>query len=174
MKTTLHMTLMALMAALLVAFQVALAMVPNVEVVTIIFIVLSLIFPLYWSVTLAFVFTILEMLIWGYGDWVLSYFIAWPFLVLMTYLMKNQLSNEKRIAVWSGLYGFSFGIYSTLTHMMLYGWNAGIAYYVSGVFPFDIIHGFANFTIALLLSKPLYQVILTLYQRMRGNYVHNH
>lgn len=174
MRTTLHMTLLAIMAALLVAFQVALSMIPNVEVVTLLFIILALIFPLYWSVTLAFVFTILEMLIWGYGDWVLSYLIAWPVLVLITYGLKRWLTNEKTVALWSGIYGVTFGVYSTIVYMGLYGWSAGVAYYLAGVFPFDLIHGFANFTLALLLFKPVYTVILTLYQRMRGPYVNHH
>lgn len=173
MKTTQAITLLGIMAVVLVALQVALSSLPNVEVVSLLFILLALIFPLTWSLSLAFIFTLLEMLVWGYGDWVLSYFIAWPLLVILATGLKTWLHNEKRIAIFSGLFGFSFGLYSAIVHAALYGIEAGISYFLAGVWFFDSLHGIANFTLALILSKPLYTVILSLYQRMRGTYV-NH
>lgn len=74
--STKKITRIALFSAILFASQVALAVLPNVEVVSFLIILFTLLYgkEMYFTVT---VFTMLEGLMYGFGMWWWSYLYVW-------------------------------------------------------------------------------------------------
>lgn len=83
-----------LMAAAIECAKVVLMALPNIEVVTLLIAVFSFVFG--WQGVLATViFVAVEPLIWGFGTWVISYFIYWP-LVAVVFLLLGRVRFKRR------------------------------------------------------------------------------
>ncbi|MBO5772692.1 MAG: hypothetical protein J6R37_02705 [Clostridia bacterium] len=78
----------AVMTALLECAKLALSLVPNVELVTLLCAIFGSVFGI-WAVVASFVFVLVEFLIWGFGPWLISYAIHWP-LVTMLFCLLNK------------------------------------------------------------------------------------
>ncbi|MCL2675258.1 MAG: hypothetical protein FWE84_01530 [Firmicutes bacterium] len=78
----------ALIAAILVAGKESIALIFGVEVVTLTIIVCAFVFPPRVSITAAVVFCTLEWLIYGFGYWVVAYYLYWPPLALVASLLR--------------------------------------------------------------------------------------
>ena len=64
------------------------------------------------------------------------------------------------------MFGLSFGALCGITDIFVLGGIApAVAKWTSGVL-FDVVHGVANFVIALLLFKPMRQLMQKLYTRI--------
>ena len=82
------------MAAAIECAKVVLMALPNIEVVTLLIAVFSFVFG--WQGVLATViFVAVEPLIWGFGTWVISYFIYWP-LVAVVFLLLGRVRFKRR------------------------------------------------------------------------------
>jgi energy-coupling factor transport system substrate-specific component len=166
--------LISFLAVGLFVAQVALASIPNVELVSLLFILISLFLPLTATLLVSFIFTILQMMIWGMGDWVLGYFWIWPVWVLIIYAFKPlNKRHVERWAILSGLWGFLFGALFALHHGILYGFNTMIAYYIQGI-SFDIIHAVSNYIITSLAFAPLSIVVCKLASKYQGERYESH
>ncbi len=76
------------MAAAIECAKLVLMALPNIEAVTLLVAVFSFVFG--WQGLLAtVVFVAIEPLIWGFGTWVISYFIYWP-LVSVVFLLLGR------------------------------------------------------------------------------------
>ena len=134
----------------------ALAFIPNVELVSL----LVILFTLYFGKKILFVipaFILLEGCIYGFGLWWIMYLYVWPFLALITYIMRKQES----VWVWaimSGSFGLAFGALCSIPYIVLSGPKAAFAWWVSGI-PFDILHCVSNFVLCLVLFNPLSKVM---------------
>lgn len=130
----------------------ALAFLPNVELVTLLFILYTLTFGrkvLY--VVPAFI--LLEGTIYGFGLWWVMYLYTWPLLVFITWLFRRQES----VLFWSvlsGVFGLMFGALCSIPYFIGGGVAAGVAWWIAGI-PYDILHCIANFLICLILYVPL-------------------
>ena len=175
MKTTHRIILIGLLSALLVVVQVALAAIPNVELVSFLFLMYAITLPLSMSLSIAVVFATLQMLVWGMGDWVIGYYWIWAFWVILVYLLKRlNLTSEYRWALLSGLWGFLFGILFAVNHGVLYGLNYSVAYWIKGV-SFDIIHAISNYIVVVVLFVPTHKLFERLLTTFKGNhYESNH
>ena len=160
--------LISFLAVGLFVAQVALAALPNVQLVSLLFILISLFLPLSSTLLVSLLFTILQMLFWGMGDWVIGYLWIWPVWVFIIYTFKstNKLHAD-RWAILNGLWGFLFGALFALHHGVIYGFNTMIAYYIRGI-SFDIIHGVSNYIITSLAFTPLSVVIRQLARHYQG------
>ena len=136
---------LGLLGALLVVLQVSMALLPNIEPV-------SLLVMVYTAV--------LEALIWGVSTWVLSYLYVWAVLAVLAWLLRGM---ESRVgwAVLSGAFGLAFGALCALVYLPVGGWQMFAATWVAGI-PFDLLHGAGNFAIALVLFQPCRRVLATL------------
>ena len=151
-----ELTLMGMMVALLEVVKVALMLLPNIELVSL-FIVLFTLFLGKKVLLVVMAFSLLECLIWGFGIWSIGYFYIWPILVIVTLVLKKHSSS----LVWAivlGFFGLFFGGFFAITTLITSGIEAAIAYWISGLL-FDIIHCVSNFFIALVLFKPLNNVL---------------
>ncbi len=155
-KTMKHKTyeivLLGMLGAIAYVGQVALSFLPNIEVVSVLFLVYTKVFrkkalfPIY-------VFVLLEGVFWGFGSWWIMYLYVWTVLWGITMLFsKNDLPLFW--AVINGAFGLSFGAMCSVTQGVLYGIGSGFAYFISGI-PYDILHCVGNFFTALFLYKPL-------------------
>ena len=158
-------TLIAILSASLTAGKLVLSVVPNVEVVTFLFITYTVLFGLKRSLATAFVFVTTEILIYGFGTWILGYYILWPMLILITHFMAKRFKSEYVYAGLASVFGFTFGLFFALFESIFYGLSYAIPYWISGI-PFDIVHGFSNFLIVFVLFKPLTRTIQTAKEKM--------
>ena len=134
----------------------ALAFLPNVEMVTLLFILYTLTF----GRKVLFVvpaFILLEGTIYGFGLWWVMYLYAWPLLVLLTWLFRKQ-ENVLFWSVFSGAFGLMFGALCSIPYYIGGGMAAGLAWWIAGI-PYDILHCVANFTICLILFVPLKRIL---------------
>lgn len=147
-----ELTALAVFAALMIALQVALAGLPNIEMVTLL-IILATVHLGKKSMLSVAVFILVEGLIFGFGLWWINYLYVWPLLVLIV-LALRKWSHPVLWAMVAGIYGLSFGTLCSLPYFITGGWGAGIGYIVGGI-PFDIPHCIGNIALTALLWYPL-------------------
>lgn len=151
---TKDVALVGLLAAVITAAKQALSFLPNIEIVTLLFIVFTVTFGAKRALMVSVIFTTLQIAIYGFATWLLVYYFIWPMLIIVSALMKRKLKTEYGFAVLAGLYGLTFGLICAVFESFFYGAAYGIAYWVRGI-PFDLIHGVSNFITVLLLYRPL-------------------
>lgn len=151
------LTRIALCGAILFVSQVALASLPNCELVTVLVVALTLTLGKEVIIT-CIVFAFLEMLVWGAGLWVLMYFYVWPGLVIIVLGLKKVIKDDTFLwAVVMGIWGLSYGLMCSLIYLPV-GVSYAVVWWIAGI-PFDIIHGISNFITGLVLLKPLMKVL---------------
>ena len=163
--TTRKLVALSLLAAVMVGLQVALAALPNIEAVSLLVMVYTVVLGSGVAYILA-VFVVLEMLLWGVHTWVLSYLYVWAVLAALAWLLRRM---ESRLgwALLSGAYGLSFGALCALVYLPVGGWRMFAATWVAGI-PFDLLHCGGNFVMALLLFRPCRRVLALLWVRIEG------
>ena len=150
-------TRIALLSAILYVSKVALEFLPNVELVSLLTVLYTLVFgkEAFLIVT---VFNLFELIQWGFGTWWVSYLYVWPLLVLITLLLKKIIKEEFLIwSVVSGLFGLIFGSLFAIVYLPVDPAYA-LAYWISGL-PWDVWHGVCNFVLMLVIGKPLYLLL---------------
>ena len=81
------------MAATLECGKLVLSFLPNIEVVSILTALYGFVFG--WAgVLAAFIFVMIEPLIWGFGPWFITYLIYWP---LLAFVFINDTIFRKHI-----------------------------------------------------------------------------
>lgn len=160
--------LIGILSASITGGKMVLSAIPNVEIVTLLFMVYTVVFGIRRALFVSVIFSTTEILLWGVHTWLLTYYIIWPLLILLTAALSRFLKGEFSRAILAGAFGLTFGIYFALVEAMLYGLNYGFVYYVRGI-PFDIIHGASNFIVVLMLFKPLERML----GRLAKNYTEN-
>ena len=158
--------LMAMMGTLLVVSKEALAFLPNVELVSLLTILFTLVFGKRAVGALA-VFLLLEGVLYGFGTWWVMYLYIWPLLALLTWLFR-WMTHAWQWAIFSGLYGLAFGTLCSLFYLPVGGLKMVIAWIISGL-TFDLVHAGGNFLLALLLYHPLRKALDQLEKRLPKN-----
>ncbi len=156
------LAIVALLAAALMVVQVALALVPNVELVSFLVVVSTLTFRRR-AVYAIYIFALLEGLIYGFGVWWFMYLYVWTILAGAAWLLRRNTS----VVVWaavSGGFGLLFGALCAIPYFFIGGVSMGIAYWIAGI-PFDLIHCVSNALVMLALYKPVRAVFDKLRQR---------
>ena len=154
---------LGVMVALLEVSKIALAIIPNVELVSLLLIVFTCaVGRKAYLVTIGY--AMIECLLWGMGTWVIMYLYVWPILVATVRLMqKMHIESVLAYSIASGAFGLLFGAFSSITYVVIGGWSMGVSWWINGI-PFDLIHGASNFIICLVLFKSVrkiaYKVIL--------------
>lgn len=156
-----------MLGAIAFASQVALSFLPNIEIVSILFLVYTQVlgkkalFPIY-------TFVGLEIVYWGFNTWCIMYLYVWAVLFLITLLFRKNTS----VIIWAvinGAFGLCFGALCSLTHAAFFGIPSGFAYFISGI-PFDIIHCVGNFVTALVLYVPLHYALTKIKSQLLTNH----
>ena len=152
-----EIAMLAAAGALLYGIQVVLAALPNIEGVTLLIILFSLVFGrrVLWSVAM---FIMLEGLTYGFGLWWFFYLYVWPLLTIFVLLLKRFIGESLfGWAVFSAAFGLLFGFFYALQFLFYGGFPEMLATWIAG-FPFDISHCIGNFLLCIALFKPLLHV----------------
>ena len=147
-----ELTALAVFAALMIALQVAMAGLPNIELVTLL-IILATVHLGHKALLSVAVFVLVEGLIFGFGLWWINYLYVWPILVLIV-LVLRKWSHPVLWAIVAGFYGLAFGTLCSVPYFITGGWGAGIGYIIGGL-PFDIPHCIGKIALTALLWYPL-------------------
>ena len=148
----LSVCLMAMMGVLLVVSKEVLAFLPNVEILTLLIILFTLVFRKLVIGALS-VFLLLEGLLYGFGIWWIMYLYIWPLLALLVWLFR-WMKRPWQWAVFAGLYGLAFGALCSLVYWSMWSFPAIIGWIAAG-FLFDCNHAAFNFLLCLFLYRPL-------------------
>lgn len=168
-----RLVLLSLLAAGALVLQVSLSSLPNIELVTLWFLVLSLHISFKESLLVVAIFTLLEALVWGIGDWVLAYvwiWTLWIFLVRMASVWFKD--NSHAWALLGAVFGLVFGLLFALQHALLYGPTMGMIYWFRGI-SFDIIHAFSNYSLILILFTPMNKLMRKLFRKWEQDASYN-
>lgn len=141
-----------LCGALLLAVQIVLSPLPNIELVSLLVIVYTLTLG---SDTLyiIYLFALLEGVVYGFGLWWFTYLYVWTLLYLAVRALRG-IDSAVLWAVIAAIYGLLFGTLTSVPYFITGGVGGGVAYILGGL-TFDFLHCGGNFVLVLLLYKPL-------------------
>lgn len=150
---------LGILSSLLIAVQVGLAFLPNIELVSFLVIIFTLVYRRKVIFILS-VFILVEGIIYGFGLWWLNYLYIWAILAVITGLLR-KMDSALGWALVSGLFGLFFGALCAIPYLFMGGWQLAFSYWVSGLI-FDIAHCIGNFVLCLLLYRPVYSLLCKL------------
>ena len=161
--TVRELALFSVLGALTFAAKYVMAMLPNIEPVSLMVMLFAVVFgrkclyPVYLYVTM-------EILFFGLGLWNVNYLYVWLILAVAAYLLRG-MESPLGWAMVSGVFGLLFGALCGIVDIFIGGFPYAVAKWISGI-PFDIMHCAGNFVIALLLFRPMRQLMEKLYRKM--------
>lgn len=151
-----QLILFALLAAIMVVFKEVNPIRMNIEIVSTLIVVYTCIFA--WRAFIpVYVFVFVETALYGFEIWTINYLYIWSVLVLAALPLRNYRSPVLW-AVVAGVFGLLFGALCAIPYFFISGAGAAVAYWIDGL-KFDFIHCAANFTLTLVLYRPLYKLI---------------
>lgn len=154
-----QLTLFAMLGAMMFAGKLVMAAIPNVEPVSLLVMLLAVCFG--WSGLYAVaVYVLLEILVFGFQLWSISYLYVWLLLFVAAYILR-RMKHPLEWALLSAAFGIGFGAFCAIPYWIVGGWAAAVSWWVAGI-PWDLVHGVGNFVIALLLFVPLRKVLMGL------------
>ncbi len=159
-----ELILFGILGALTFALKLCMAALPNIEPVSLCLMVYGVVFGLK-ALYPTFVYVTLEILCFGLGLWNVYYLYVWPILVCLAIFLR-EMKQPLGWALVSAVFGLLFGALCGIVDFFIGGFGYAIAKWASGI-PFDIAHCIGNFCIALVLFKPLRELLEKLYPRLR-------
>jgi energy-coupling factor transport system substrate-specific component len=139
--------------AILEASKLALDLLPNIEVVTLLFIVYTIFYGRK-TILVAIGFTAIECFLKGFNVWSFMYLYIWPLLIIIVYYANRHKVGYGFYCILSGFFGLFFGMFCSIPYLFIGGWSMAITWWIAGI-PYDIIHCVSNFVLCLLLFNPL-------------------
>lgn len=147
---------LAFFAAMMYVAQVALAPLPNIELVSL-FVALATrrygaraLFPVY-------AFVALQGATYGFGLWFVNYLYVWAALWALSMALR-RMESALGWALALGGFGLFFGALCAVPYLFITGPAGALAYWVSGI-PFDLMHAAGNAACGLLLMNPLHRAL---------------
>lgn len=148
--------LSGLLGGLLFAAKMAMAPLPNIEPVSLLVMLYAVCFG--WRGLYAvYVYVLLEYAAWGLQLWSVCYLYVWLVLFCLARLLR-KMESPFGWAALSGFFGLGFGALCALTYWAAGGWGLALSWWLAGI-PWDVLHGAANFAIALALFRPLRRLL---------------
>ena len=168
MNATKRICLLAVLTATLTGGKTALALIPNIEIVTLLFIVYAFVFGWRNTIIVSVVFVVIEIFIWGFNLWwVILYLIYWPLLVTAAAVLPRKLGNGRLVAAIAFGIAFTvfFGVLSTFIEIIFMG-GVGSGFFwqffgwrdIAGI-PFFTAHIVSNAIILPVLVPVLYKTL---------------
>ncbi len=148
---------LGLSLAILEASKLALDMLPNIEVVTLLFIVYTIFYGRK-TILLAIGFTAIECFLKGFNVWSFMYLYIWPLLIVIVLYANMKKVGYVFYCILSGFFGLFFGMFCSIPYLFIGGWSMAVTWWIAGI-PYDIIHCISNFVLCLLLFKPLCNIM---------------
>lgn len=166
--------LIAVLAPILNITKLAMALIPNVEPITLLIIIYTLIFGFRKTMIITLIFVFIEGLMYGINMYFLQYLFVWPLLVILTYIFKKSIKENFFLwSIFSGAFGVLFGVLSSIP-LMIFSETFAYSSIITGL-PFDAIHLVGNYFLMLLLGEKIYSILKKYYGNLyrKGGYYEN-
>ena len=126
--------LVGITAATVECAKLALSALPNIEIVTLLIALYGYVFGWY-GVLSAIIFVSIEPLIYGFGTWVVAYYIHWPIVAVVFMLLgKMRVKNRWIISAIAVLLTVFFGFLTSLIDVGLLSGNFDNFFYRFAVY----------------------------------------
>lgn len=158
------MVLFGILGAMTFGAKYVMSFLPNVEPVSLMVMLFAAVFGKKW-VYPVYLYVGMEVLFYGIGLWNINYLYTWAVLAVCARFLRG-MEHPLGWALLSGVFGLAFGALCGIVDVFIGGFPYAAAKWVSGI-PFDIAHCVGNFVIALVMFKPLRQLMEKLYKQMR-------
>ena len=155
-KSVRWLTTAALMSAASFTGRLLFQSVPNVQPLTTIIIICTLVFGFYFGVTVATLSILISNLFLGMGVWTLAQIAAFASICLITFILNPILKKLPLVilAFYAGVMGYWFGFIISIVQAPFFGIQKFWVYYLQGV-SFDTFHAVGNFVFFLILYPVL-------------------
>ena len=157
------MCLYGILGAMLFALKFAMSPLPNIEPVSLLLIIYTIVFGIKAIYPLG-IYIILEFLIYGFNFWSIAYLYIWLILIIAVIIVSKITKNNLSPLLWalvSGIFGMLFGALYIPLCIISGGFAFAATWWISGL-PYDIVHCVANFILCIILFKPITNTLLKL------------
>ena len=170
-SAALSAALVGVMAATIECSKLALAAIPNVELVTLLIALYSYTFGSV-GVCASFIFVLVEPLVWGFGSWFVSYLIYWPALAIVFWVLgRSRIKNRFTLTLIAVAMTFVFGIITSLVDIGIFSGSYDnfsyrfFIYYARGIW-FYAVQIVTNAILFLTVFTPLSNLILKIKNKL--------
>ena len=160
-----EITLYAMLGSLTFGAKYVMALLPNIEPVSLCVMVYTVVFGKKAVYPISG-YVALEILFYGLGLWNLNYLYIWLILAAAAYLLRG-MTAPLGWAVLSAAFGLLFGALCAPVDVFVGGFGYAAAKWVSGI-PFDLAHCAGNFAMALVFFAPLRRLLERESNRQHG------
>lgn len=162
-KSVRWLTTAALMSASSFTGRLLFQSIPNVQPLTTIIIICTLVFGFYFGSTVAILSIMISNLFLGMGVWTIAQIVAFLSICGITFLLKPLLNKLPLIilALYAGIMGYWFGFIISVIQAPFFGIQKFWIYYLQGI-SFDTFHAVGNFIFFLIL----YPILLPLFKKV--------
>lgn len=165
MGTARKVALYGILGGVMFSTKLALAFLPNVEPVSLLVMLYAVCFG--WEGLYAvYAYVFLEYAVWGVGLWSACYLYVWLILFAFARALRG-MESPLGWAALSGSFGLLFGALCAIVYLFAGGPAMAFSWWSTGI-PMDLIHGGANFVLALFLFLPLRKLLTRLVLRQIG------
>lgn len=158
------MVLFGMLGAMTFAAKYVMSGLPNIEPVSLMVMLFAVVFGRKW-VYPVYLYVLMEILFYGISLWNINYLYIWAVLAIAA-LCLRRMESSLAWAMVSGTFGLLFGALCAVVDVFIGGFSYAVTKWISGI-PFDIAHCIGNFFIALVLFKPLRQLMEKLYVKLK-------
>lgn len=159
-----EITLCAMLCMIMYGSYILLSGVLYLEAVTFTTILIAVLFPLKLSLTAAFCFGLINILLQGIFPWSIMYLIIFPLYVLVAYRLRESIITSELVqVVICFLFSFLIGQFADLPYILFSG-KITIVYMLIGL-KTSLIQGFLSALLANFLFKKAYDRI---YKYLKG------
>ncbi len=148
----------AMLGAALYVAQLALAVLPNVELVSLLIVIFTLLFKRD-AIYVCLVYVMFTGFQWGFGLWWATYLFVWPLFAIVVNRLAGVIGENWQ--AWSfvlGVFGLAFGALFAIPYIFVISPKYALTYWIAGI-PWDITHCVANFVLATVLGKRLHTIL---------------
>ena len=169
--TILEITLFALMGALMFASKFAMQHLPNVHLICVFIICLTVVFR--WKALVSiYLYVLLEGLVFGFTFYWVSYLYVWLPPFFLSFLVPQKWPKWGRALAYAGIgfvSGITFGTLFAPMQAVFFGLNfkGMLAWIVSGL-PYDAVHAVSNTILCGYLCVPLIDLLKYLRGKLRN------
>ncbi|WP_163653660.1 ECF transporter S component [Listeria sp. PSOL-1] len=163
--------LLGILTALTVILRLFFAVIPNVQPVTSLVIILTILLGMRYGFVYATLVIVISNLLLGFGIWTMGQILGYAIIVMLTsFVIRPFFARIPMywMMVYAAFCGFLYGFILALTQIPLYGvWYFGI-YYASGVL-FDFYHAVGNACFYLILAPVIFPLLDKMLIQYRKN-----
>jgi len=160
---------LVLYGVIMFEFKLFIAVLPNIEPVTVMVIALTAALGP-WAFVSVYVYVFCELVIFGIGIWNIMYIYVWAILALVVWALSVPMSAldnrfKRKGFVMTGvfiivaaLFGILFGTLCSIPYIFVFGIESAIAWIASGI-AFDVMHCVGNAVMTAVLFYPIYWLL---------------